>query len=222
MNAWLFMSMLLPLCVAAQAPSTSTPKLKVLCLHGYAQNAQILRDRSGGFRRALKKSQFEMHYVDGPYGCTKDGERESVADADPLRRAWWRGSSAQQSYVGWQQTRDELVELWQREQFDAVLGFSQGAGAAAMLAAELRPAFAILIAGFVPNDRTAARRLLGGSIDVPSLHVYGEADELVEPARSHVLADCFSDANIIMHEGRHCIPSGAAVRKQVVAFLDSL
>ncbi|VDN20814.1 unnamed protein product [Gongylonema pulchrum] len=30
-------------------------KLKVLCLHGYQQNAEIFREKSGSFRSSLKK-----------------------------------------------------------------------------------------------------------------------------------------------------------------------
>ena len=57
--------LLLPI-MSASALSTSAaataaaPKLKVLCLHGYAQNGAVMRDRSGGFRKPFKKSRFEL------------------------------------------------------------------------------------------------------------------------------------------------------------------
>ena len=47
-------------------------------------------------------------------------------------------------------------------QFDGIIGFSQGAAATAMLCAEFKPRFGILVAGFVPNDQTAAAVLLAG------------------------------------------------------------
>jgi hypothetical protein len=37
----------------------------VLALHGYLQNAQLFREKSGSVRKALKK--FEWVYVDAPF-----------------------------------------------------------------------------------------------------------------------------------------------------------
>ena len=67
----------------------SAAPLKVLCLHGYTQNGNAIRDRSAGFRRPLKQRGAMMSYVDGPFGCTANGEEIAEADADLLRRAWW-------------------------------------------------------------------------------------------------------------------------------------
>ena len=212
--------LIIPMLGAAFSGSGGGAKLKVLCLHGYAQNAEILRDRSGGFRKPLKKSRFECVYVDGPFGCTKDGEGIENADADPFRRAWWRGSSAETTYVGWTESRVRLVEMWESQKFDGILGFSQGAGAAAMLCAELRPQFGIFVSGFVPRDQQAAAALLSGVDDVPTLHVFGEGDTLVEPERSRALSECFADSTVIVHEGGHMLPSSGVVRRQVVDFLE--
>ena len=203
------------------AGTASGRRLKVLCLHGYGQTAAIFRDRSGGFRKPMKKSQFELFYVDGPFGCTKDGENEADADADVSRRAWWRGHSAQTTYPGWPEARDMLKDLWEREEMDGILGFSQGAGAAAMLSAELKPSFAIFVSGFVPRDEAAAASLLAGVRGVRSLHVIGAGDTLVEPARSRALAELFDGAEIVEHEGGHHTPSNAAVRARMVNFLSA-
>ena len=196
-------------------------RLKVLCLHGYGQTGAVLRDRSGGFRKPLKKSRFEMTYPDGPYGCTAAGEDEAEAEADAARRAWWRGNSGQ--YDGWSETRASLKALCEREQYDGILGFSQGAAAAAMLCAELRPRFGIFVSGFVPRDEVAAAELYAGvGDDVATLHVYGESDELVVAERSRALVDLFADATVAEHPGGHMIPSGPLVRESVVEFLERL
>ena len=110
--------------VSAWAAANAAPKLKVLCLHGYAQNGAVLRDRSGGFRKPFKKSRFELSYPDGLFGCTKDGEDQHEADADLNRRAWWRGHAGQATYTGWDASHASLCELWEREQFDGIIGFA--------------------------------------------------------------------------------------------------
>ena len=202
--------------------SRGSSRLRVLCLHGYAQNGAVLRDRSGGFRKPLKKSRFELHYPDGPFGCTANGEDIATADADATRRAWWRSMPSQDTYVGWEETKASLIELWSTEHFDGILGFSQGAGAAAMLAAELEPRFAILISGFVPRDASAGAKLFAGvPASCPSLHVFGLEDTLVLPERSRALVGCFANAAVISHTGGHHIPSGLPVRQQVVEFLET-
>lgn len=216
--------MILRLACATSAAASSTSsfgKIKVLCLHGYSQNAAIFRDRSGGFRKPFKKNVFEMHYAEGPFGCTAKGEDPAIADADLTQRAWWRGHSGMETYDGWAETRANLAEVWREEQFDGIIGFSQGAAAAAMLAAELRPRFAIFVSGFVPRDADAASSLLEGVKGVPSLHVYGSADELVVPERSRALSELFADATILEHPGGHMTPSGAPIRAQVKEFLSA-
>ena len=204
----------------AQQPT----KLKILALHGYAQNGAILRDRSGGFRKPFKKSRFEVVYAGGQFGCTANGEDEEEADADETRRAWWRGHSGQDTYVGWGESRAQLHALWARERCDGVLGFSQGAAAAAMLCADLcaspqRPQFGIFVSGFVPRDQLAAEALLVGVSGLPSLHVCGAADELVVSGRSLALAALFTDATVVEHPGGHCLPSGSTVRKEVATWV---
>ena len=163
-----------------------------------------------------------MSYPDGLFGCTKDGENQFEADADLKRRAWWRGHAGQVTYTGWDASRASLCELWEREQFDGIIGFSQGAAAAAMLCAEVRPRFGVFVAGFVPNDQAAAAALLAG-VDgsVPSLHVIGAADQLVTPERSLGLAELFDGPTVVTHPGGHMMPSGAAVRAQVADFVES-
>ena len=55
---------------------------------------------------------------------------------------------------------------------------------------------------------------------MPTLHVIGSADSLVAPERSMGLADLFDGRTVVTHPGGHMIPSGAAVRAQVVSFVE--
>ena len=215
----------------ALAPSgakAATKKLRVLCLHGYGQNGEALRDRSGAFRKPFKKSRFELTYVDAPFTCAEaSGEAAADVAADAAtQRAWWRASEdGVARYDGWAASRAQLVAAWRAEGgggFDGILGFSQGAAVAAMLCAEVRPRFAVLVAGFVPRDPEAAGALLAGVEGVPSLHVIGRSDAIVETERSRALAALFAGADVVEHDGGHMLPSDAGVRRRVAAFLGGL
>ena len=52
-------------------PDTSSVnrKMRILCLHGYAQNGQFFRSRTGGLRKAIKPAA-EYVFLDAPYKAT--------------------------------------------------------------------------------------------------------------------------------------------------------
>ena len=50
-------SLLLLRLVSCSTTAAPVKKYKVLCLHGYSQNPSVFRDRSGGFRKPLKKAE---------------------------------------------------------------------------------------------------------------------------------------------------------------------
>jgi hypothetical protein len=41
--------------------------LRILCLHGYRQNGNIFREKTGSFRKLLKKHVAEFVYIDAPH-----------------------------------------------------------------------------------------------------------------------------------------------------------
>ena len=70
----------------AVAPGGALPvaqrKLKILCLHGYLQNAEVFRSRIGSLRKGLK-SRAEFFFVDAPYLVEAEDAAKSVG------RSWW-------------------------------------------------------------------------------------------------------------------------------------
>lgn len=51
----------------------SDRKLRVLCLHGYGQSAELFRNRTGSLRKGMK-SRLEFIYVDGPHEAATTGK----------------------------------------------------------------------------------------------------------------------------------------------------
>jgi predicted esterase len=108
--------------------------LKILCLHGFTQNAELFRSKTGALRQELK-SVAELQYVDAPHVLPKRSDKPRV-DAqgqvvEIVRRTWWFSGSRPQfdvEYPGFQESVDFLMAvLGDQGPFDGILGFSQGA-----------------------------------------------------------------------------------------------
>ena len=67
--------------------SLQLPKARILCLHGYGQNADFFRARTGALRKALKSS-CDFTFLDGTF----EARASFLGDADGERGAalgWW-------------------------------------------------------------------------------------------------------------------------------------
>lgn len=171
-------------------------QLKVLVLHGYGQTAADFEKKSGAIRKSLGK-HFELVYLEAPHAVTN-------LKGEP-GKAWWTFEGdffTAPDYIG-VAASIELVK--QQTPFVGVVGFSQGAAFAGFLGALFPVAFTVLIGGYPVSD---ARYRLYEQIASPSIHVYGEADELVLPARSRELHALSKGAtHLIAHPGRHVVPN---------------
>ncbi|KAJ1784804.1 Ovarian cancer-associated protein 2 [Coemansia sp. RSA 2399] len=196
---------------------------RVLCLHGYTQNAKKFRDRTGPFRRNMKR-RMEMVYITAPVEATGFQSAGAVEEAagsdDGPSAAWWnRSEDPKRMWEEIKQSTQAVVQAMKEHgPIDGIVGFSQGAGMAAIIAALLhasqqqhcdtvydsdvqvliesvRPLggalkFAFFFAGFYP-DLPQFEALIGGTsgkISVPSLHMVGRGDVVVPMARGRELA----------------------------------
>ena len=142
-------------------------------------------------------------------------------------------------YSGWETSQIAISQaLQQHGPVDGLLGFSQGATAAALYLAHVEaaaegseeekgsdlPRFAVLIGGFMPLDGVHASVLRNAApLQLKSFHVTGKKDELVSLGRSTELWHCFREdsRSVYAHPGAHMVPTCSGEFKQaMVAFLD--
>jgi len=112
-----------------------------------------------------------------------------------------------------------------------LMGFSQGATAAAMYASSCAvdgelpaPRCVLCVAGFMPRDDAAAARLQRDGVALPTLHVLGEQDEIISRERSEELAKVCTHAGsrVHVHPGGHLVPSCTGEVKQcLTSFFDA-
>jgi hypothetical protein len=66
--------------------------LRILCLHGYRQNGNIFREKTGSFRKLLKKHVAEFVYIDAPHLIPiQDNTDEQDTNATASNRSNERG-----------------------------------------------------------------------------------------------------------------------------------
>lgn len=193
-------------------------------------------------RKALK-SRAEFIFVDAPCaaaGATAADAADSAGSAAE-GRTWWEWedlepgtrSSCAARYTGWAASQAALeAALAAHAPVDGLLGFSQGATAAALFLAhrealkDSSSVFAVLIGGFLPRDGSYASAIRGAApLRVASLHVTGEKDALVPPERSAELWEAFDPGrrHVSRHPGAHMVPTcSGGVKADFVEFLDGV
>jgi len=223
---------------------------KVLVLHGYSQNANIFGKRIAALRKSFGKD-LELVFVDAPHvlepvdltghGTSLDalGAHEaSTASEDPALkpRGWWRSDVTRMRTDGLEESLAFLRDILRTQRFEGVLGFSQGAALAALVAALLeRPQtyppflvdgepphppfkFCVAVSGFkVPGPLSAA--IFSDGYATPTLHVLGRNDILVVEERSRTLINVSIGKRVVEHDGGHFVPSRASWRTFLKAYM---
>jgi predicted esterase len=186
-------------------------RLRILAFHGYHGSGAVLRRQLAPLAERLEDvAEFET--PDAP----------SIAAGD---FGWWHGTfpSSRRRFAGWSITSEWLKAL-SLEQFDGVFGFSQGAALAGLLTGMRDDVgFAIMASGFVsPEPEHQPLYQAVARSHIPSLHLIGTSDSIVEPAESRRLVDLYTDPLVATHPGGHVIPSDPksadAVREFLVQF----
>lgn len=206
--------------------------MKILCLHGYTQSASIYAKKASGLRKLLQKNGHELVFIDGPVKVElQDLPFEPGPDmADADMRAWWVVKEGDPRYLDFRPAFDCLKQtIIDQGPFDAVLGFSQGAGLTAMLLKELPKLvpdhppikFAVMYSGF-KLQQEQNQHFYEPKFTTPALHVMGSLDTVVPPERSMMLYDCWvpEKRTLLTHPGGHYTPSQKPMLQAVLKFVN--
>ncbi|XP_060526065.1 esterase AAEL000016 [Cylas formicarius] len=220
-------------------PLTESQKLKVLAIHGYRQNAETFKAKTGSFRKIVHKwAQFT--YITAPHKVILVDDMRATKDPnigqskDEEQYGWFfnredktfRGIRKGGPAIGFQESVEMIEEIFLKEgPFDGLLGFSQGACFVGLLCdlqqrgltKNIRFSFAILASGFksgaLPHLKYYTER-----ITVPTLHIFGETDEIIPTEMSEALSNCFEHPIVVRHKGGHYLPANADQKKPYQQF----
>ncbi|KAF3910253.1 hypothetical protein ABW21_db0204537 [Orbilia brochopaga] len=220
--------------MAASPNANSSMALNILMLHGKTQSGPLFHAKTRALEKYLIKTcapvRLAFHYPTAPHRL----HLRDIPDVDPaLLQAdddgddgegaytWWRKDESTGEYKGLDETWTFLSEyLDKKGPFAAAIGFSQGAGLAALLAAALEPArarpesftaafannkhpplkFAVAYCGFrAPNQEF--RWLYEPPIQTPILSVLGSLDTVVDEKLARALVDACDGKRVLWHPG---------------------
>jgi hypothetical protein len=120
----------------ASSNPQSGEKMKLLCLHGFTQSADIFRMRLGSMRKGAK-SQYEYFFIDAPFPAEASLTEEQLQKMGGRRAgySWWQWHDVQEGdgnrpskaavYIGWEQSYEAIKAAIKEHGADAMLGFSQ-------------------------------------------------------------------------------------------------
>jgi len=176
---------------ASPSASPADGKLRVLCLHGYVQNGEVFRQKTGSVRKVMKGCEFE--FIDAPHSAVGAFPDSAAADFDAAGvategvgpRGWWHAGENAKREAGQEWVRPAMAQVcdgWEASleharseiaalgRFDGVFAFSQGCAVATALLREAREGgfepladarFAILVGGFLPREEKVASMMRG-------------------------------------------------------------
>ncbi|KAM0727293.1 Esterase OVCA2 [Formica fusca] len=198
------------------AIKSTESKLRILALHGYMQSDVIFSAKLGSLRKGFKK-EIDFTFIRAPHKVPSNNEENTNENG----YGWWfntedhvfKATVPSELCVGFDESI-ALIEKIFTEQgpFDGILGFSQGAAFVSILCAMKRKIlqiefnFAIMISGFKSLCAPHAK-YYDEKINVPSLHIYGENDQVIPTAMTEHISCLFPNKKEIRHEGGHYVPS---------------
>ncbi|XP_065339437.1 esterase CG5412 [Cloeon dipterum] len=216
--------------------STDLKTLRVLCIHGYRQNAEAFKGKIGSFRKIFKNKNVEFVFLNAPHEVPPiDTDGQNVTEEIPDQRGWWfcsedkkfSGKTFCEKGFGFEESLNLVEETFKTQgPFDGVLGFSQGATLTALLAAHsqsnpnssIKFRFAILVAGF--KSRCEAHAIYyKQKITHPTLQVMGETDNVIPREMSEELAECFENPTVLQHSGGHYVPATGQQKPVYIEFV---
>ncbi|XP_032295150.1 esterase GA18864 isoform X1 [Drosophila virilis] len=206
-----------------------TDKVRVLCLHGYRQDADSFKNKLGSFRKFAGKYA-EFVFISAPHVAAP---LEPSAEPVEQQRSWWankddgtfKGTNKSGPAYGFQESLRVVEEAWKSQgPFQGLLGFSQGAcfvglicGLAKKKLTSIRPEFAVLSSGFISGS-LVHMSAYEERITIPTLHVYGLSDEIIPKDMSESLAAHFKNVEVLEHSGGHYFPATAQQKQTYINF----
>ena len=208
------------------------PRQSLLFLHGFRQSSNKLKKRVTKLLNHLKlECNTSVTFLNGTHPYKPNGEvaeqtKQTLGDLalNPIesQRVWFNSDDNAEVYSGIDEALHHiLVHVKSHPPYDGIIGFGQGATLAAIFT-RLNPnlfRYIIAISAFQPRSiKHASLFSSDNKFDLPSLHIFGKNDILINPSRSESFAKCFNNSVVSTHSAGHFAPDSWSLN-QIVQFI---
>lgn len=193
--------------------------LKILCIHGANQSAEIMEQRMKPILRKMKNDA-SFIFIESPF---------PVNDAtDNNKKQWWYKTQDKETKMWKYDTGKEGVEFIEKfiqtqGPFNACIAFSQGVSALQVVSSELLNnnfTHMVLVGGYTLSNVSDLK--IQHEYNGKILFVAGTADEIVPQSKTVELSEKYTKASYIdlfVHPKRHEIPINAEFVNHLKSFL---
>ena len=207
---------------------------RILLLHGSGSSAGAFLNRGAA---NLLGAASNAYHDGGPHAWQFDGlDWDEGVDLETNWGAWWTDDDLStygaESLAGGNKAIAAVEEALHTGGFNGIVGFSQGAAVAAVVAARsaLRIdgaytdlQFAVMCGGAMPTPYSnLLTELPSASTVLPTLHCLSKCDTVMPTEQGEALASCFGpNADVRWHDAGHALPP-KDVCKEVIAWADAV
>ncbi|GMH85360.1 hypothetical protein TL16_g10205 [Triparma laevis f. inornata] len=188
----------------------------ILLLHGNHQTHDIFHTCIKPLTKKLTK---QLNYTFSTSDPDTNGPIiHPVKDGDDTPTFGWFDSSLSQL----SSVLDNLFLDFQKQKYEGIIAFSQGALLAHFLLQDSRftPYLKWVILASAPY--LSSCYLTSAQVDIPSLHVIGEKDVCVSPSSSLKISGGYNNPKFHKHGGGHHIPMRSADLKVYLDFVEGI
>lgn len=181
--------------------------MKLLCVHGYNQNAEIMKQCLENFIYKLLVPRFkvfvQLDYIESPIKCNNNTKK------------WWTQNKDNFENIEYDTIQDSLNFLekkWNENDYDGIIGFSQGSVLVEMFCLLIetlkiktikKPKILILFSPYL----LSLKYDISAKIDCFVILIIGSKDTLISLEKSIQVKKYFKMCKILLHSGGHFIPS---------------
>lgn len=205
-------------------------KKAILFLHGFTQNSVVFETRLKVLIKSIKKElpEYTILIPDAPFVLDEVNNNRAwmyLNEENKMNSEEFKNKEV--VYKGLSTSIECIGKLCEGYDIQCVFGFSQGSLLAIFLMIILHTKdiglfsdlkCVVLVAGFINPiplneelnkyvDNCLNNNDYSNKISIPTLHVYGEADEYIPASKSEKALVLFKDPETYVHKGKHCVPS---------------
>lgn len=209
--------------------------MKILCLHGLRHSGDAMKKSMKDLIRKFTKKGIEFDFYTSPikFIPEKSTETDKLEELNDYFQ-WWTATRENgltlEKYDTIEQSLKNVLNKWNSEQYDGILGFSQGSVLTQIFAYQLQykiidtyePKF-IILAGASPITDTIYKQYYNNILKYPVAFISGMRDTLVKLEITNNLRKYVDPEKTIflIHNGGHYVSTSTEIIYPLLAFIEN-